>query len=671
MGTAPREHAQSVTTAIWLPVGRANFYSVSADSELHGGTCQAPYRCRAKFDSCKRAFQCSTMRRLLEVLPTSFGYDEEATYTTNHTADLERPIKLTMTLAPEADATAPPTQGAANGDLISAGVTRVTFTADEDGFYVWTAEGHSEANEASAMEALRTHAKKVLGGDFALRRAKPEYTSDAKLIDGEMAVAMYNAKDPLGALTFFQLNTLVEGLLNETLYPAVFFENQSLVTDWMRAQERRNRPSFHSIEQFVELIDVTVARHLPSHGAILTRFLAATSREILQRLKWSIESVRRNLLDEMLGILHRRSPLTQLSLAQVDNTPDQANGGSESQLRGYVMLAAAKMPLFNNVARHAQAAATSLTRLNGSAELDRTVSEWGGLIEAVDENIRGLERAIEHAWMERLLYEQEQSRAEQEAVAEIERSRNSRTPLVSTDTLVNAVVLLFTVITLAWTVHNSTKPERERNGLGTVLGPAVVGGLVIILVLVSFGIYRWVRTIRGGGRAFDVELALRLDQPVDPDKVQDYLNAKEPAGNGRFKVQPRSGVRIERISQDSTLVKLHSLLTRRERWARTLHFEVVNEILIHTAVNEQRTVLRETRVFGDTRRPLKTPEVIEVAQAALLCTVGRMTAKPTDLDVDKVLKLPSSLLVLASAPSQPAASPTPAPAPTSATSATG
>ncbi len=39
---------------------------------------------------------------------------------------------------------------------------------------------------------------------------------------------------------------------------------------------------------------------------------------------------------------------------------------------------------------------------------------------AIEDNIRGLERCVEHAWMERLLYEQEQSRAEQEAMAEIE-----------------------------------------------------------------------------------------------------------------------------------------------------------------------------------------------------------------------------------------------------------
>lgn len=48
------------------------------------------------------------------------------------------------------------------------------------------------------------------------------------------------------------------------------------------------------------------------------------------------------------------------------------------------------------------------------------------MLDALKDSVNGLEKAVEHAWMERLLYEQEPSRAEQEAMAEIERSRRKR-----------------------------------------------------------------------------------------------------------------------------------------------------------------------------------------------------------------------------------------------------
>jgi hypothetical protein len=640
---------RTVTAAIWLPVGRANFYGVSADRPLlHEERCGVR-QCSAQYASDLLAFQCSTMRRLLEVLPKSFGYDAIGTYGVSQGIDAERPIRLTMTLTPVVDPKGPATQGGANARLVALGITHVRLTVDEDGFYYWSADGHQEGSETEALDALRAHVAEVFGGDFALRRGEPD---DA--LKGDEAVRKYNAEQPLGALTFFQLNTILEGLLNETLYPAVFFEDHSLIGRWLKDQRDRKSTGFYTIGSFVSLIEVVSTTKPPSHRAVLNHFLATTSREVLQRLKWSIESVRRNLLDEMLSILHRHSKLSQLNLTEIERTPIQASAANEAQLRGYIMLAAAKLPLINNVARLAGDVAKSLDASDEEdcaagakpdADLGHTVAEWSGLVGAVNENIRGLERAIEHAWMERLLYEQEQSRAEQEAVAEIERSRNSQASLLSADTVVNSVVLLFTVVTLAWTVQNSTKSQGERVGWSSVWVPGTVGAFVILLLLVTYMAYRLRKQVRGDTKAFDVELALRLDQPLDADRIRDYLGGNRSRSEDGFIVTPRAGVRIERVSQDSTLVKLHSILSQRHRFWRSVHFEVVNEILVHTAVEESRTVLRETRLFGDTPRPLTSVEVIDLARAALANTAAQMVPKQADLNIDDIVSLASPLFL--------------------------
>src|SRR5690606_22791056 len=85
--------------------------------------------------------------------------------------------------------------------------------------------------------------------------------------------------------------------------------------------------------------------------ATLHRFLVI-SRGTLQWLRRAVESVRRSLLDQMMAVSHRQARLIQLDLAGIDyeRTPEMTGEATESQMRGYVMLVATKLPLLFTIA---------------------------------------------------------------------------------------------------------------------------------------------------------------------------------------------------------------------------------------------------------------------------------------------------------------------------------
>jgi hypothetical protein len=641
----------TVFTSLWLPIGRANFFNVPTDYDLlfaDGDTCAAgPGR--------KSALQVSAMRRALEVLPDSFGYDRQGRIRrTNDQTEDGRPVQLFMRLDPlDPDvAIAEAEAAAANHELVMEGVSEVTLSIDENGFYSWGATGTGSTD--SLQKALDRHVQAVFGGDFSLKR------HSRKRLSGEEAVRLYNGRSstgragsPRGILTFFQLNTLFEGLINETLTPAVFFEDYDFLERWLSGAAKEQRTA----SEFIALIKVSTdaTTDVVAQMTVIKHFLAVTSRESLQKLKWSIESVRRSLLDEMLGVLHRQSRLSQLNLAAVERTPEQVTGANESQLRGFVMLAAAKLPLVLNVQRYVKSTVGQLKAVlqdgpDDAAEVEGTVAdtdnlkfqlqdlewqmdEWVGLVDAVNDNVRGLEKAIEHAWMERSLYEQEQVRAEQEAMAEIQRSRNSRSPIISPDTAINSLVMIFTVIAVIWTIRHDSSSNNEPPPSGlreffSLWPPLAIAVGIFVGVLAFVGIRRWRNGRRGGSDAYEYEFAFRLDEHVATDKVRAYLAAdrQTPVASDldSLMVGQRGGVRIERISADSTLIKLHSSFTFKVGTFARAHFEVVNEILAHKVSDNNQYVLREARIFGDSQRTLSPDEVVDLVNASLDATTRKM-----------------------------------------------
>jgi hypothetical protein len=695
--------------SLWLPVGRANFFNVSDDRELlHRQSGTPELKCSPKMGRHHPNLQVSTMRRLLEVLPAFYGYEDISLYERSlELAEDTRPIKVILTLQPELDYQGIASQRRlqANSDLVQAGITSVMLTVSEDGFFTWTASDGitgDDTNETQIASALRTHIIELFGGDFSLRR----YDPDSQL-SGRAAVEKYRGLSesgttangnapgsaPLGILTFFQMNTLLEGLINEILIPAVFFEDYAFLKKWM--DEDTDRRGFRSIGSFIDLILVEVdATLIEGRITALDHFLAVTAREVLQKIKWSVESVRRGLLDEMMSVLHRQSSLTQLTLGEAEQSPEQAIGANESQLRGYVMLAAAKLPLITNVARYATASCTRIgfelktpvtstyehkvleptaSRIDAErtgttedisqislkeqrisaqdySDLEYQLSEWRGLLDAVQENIHGLENAIEHAWMERLLYEQEQVRAEQEAMAEIERSRNGRRPLISFETVINAAVLVFAVAAVVLTAKTAASPQPNKSVWNDLLLPSILGLIVLAAALGWAVITRYLKVWRSRTDVYDYEFAFRLDLEVSESRTRAFLERHKPqavedTGFKKFKIIRLGGARIERITPDSSLVKLHSAIILRPEtrfWRRSRErFEVVSEILAHRVSSKNQYVLRETRIFGDTRKPLPPESVVTLVRAILIATAGQLV--PGKLDVDKVVNLAAAV----------------------------
>ena len=697
--SAPAGYAELiVSTSLWLPVGRANFYSTTANSWLvlppdPTGTVPARSRMLADPDYVPR-LQVSVLRRLLEVLPLSFGYVPEATCVMNQEVDdLLRPVAVTLTLRPKPLTDLPEgPERWANEALTRAGVREVTLHVDEHGSYTFTAHA-AGGRKKTVIEALQTHITEVFGGAYSLDRRSDHVRASGGDVGG-MALRRYNGIDgeapaqgrPRGILTFFQLNVLVEGLFNQSLSPAVFFEHNDFLATFV-AQTRRDLPGALSlIEEMRQVIDLLAVKDIDASRPdgqviVLRRFLDVTSREVLQRIKWSVESVRRSLLDESVTMLHRQTDLVQLDMSALDQerTPELAVGASESQLRGYVMLVAAKLPLVRNVYEfaalakdHLEALAhgrdttalTSRAAVGATSVLARDVARlgiqldhWQALLRGLRNNVRGLENAIEHAWRENLLYEQQQVRREQEAVAEIERSRAGR-PVAerASRTVYNFLMLVFTAAAVLLTIKTGEildirDPETDWWATALSLWPIALVAVVFYLVVPLIGTLRRISRDRSGhSESYPYEFTFRLQETADAGRVRAFLGQtgrRRLAGTTlpRLTLNNRGGGRIERVSGDRALVKIHSIATFRVGFGRYARFEIVNEILAHRVSNQPRYAIVQCRLFGDSPKPLKPEKVYELVAVILqemgvnLTTSDPATGDKAGIEVAKVLEL--------------------------------
>jgi hypothetical protein len=569
-----------VSVSLWLPVGRANFYSVTANGWMKDPPAagQSSYSSKKinNGDDYLPVLQCSVLRRLLEVLPLSFGYDVRGECEmADEDEERSRPVALIMTLSDVAaslQSVPGEYQGShrrrqlANTELQHHGVRAVRMRADEHGNYTFTGSVLPGYEDAAARKALVRHACEVFGGDFAVKRFEAQSRRGWR--EGAAAVRRYNGLTdvptgslsgdvkgpPAGALTFFQLNTLVEGICNETLWPAVFFERYDFMRKWLK-QTETVVSILHTIADIIDILHVDRdAQEVDGQIAALRHFLAVTSRESLQRVKWSVESVRRSLLDEMMSVLHRQSRLIQLDLGAVhrERAPELAVEASESQLRGYVMLAAAKMPLIANVYEVAKLTVDHITTATKpdnlpqlwpedkrrsvggqAAELNTQLNHWKVLLDGLNNSVHSLESAVQQAWMERVLYEEQQSRSEQEAMAEIERSRLGRPSAAAGGRSIwDGLSFLIAVFSVLFVVFTTPLPAPSQTPTGSRWDQLVhlwpIPAVAVLFYFIIPGgrfLWRWAKERTGRGSNFSYEFAFLLDEPTDPFLVTDYVRA--------------------------------------------------------------------------------------------------------------------------------------------------
>ncbi len=695
----------TVRVSLWLPIGRPNFYSATANGWMRdpdvtgGGT--VPFASRMIDDKAYvPRLSVSVLRRLVEVAPVSFGYERTGRGELNdEVEDLTRPIAVTLTLKPTTlvatlDQRAP--ERLANFELVQAGVHTVMLRVDEHGAYTFTATAPAGRQE-QVRTALMTHVGEVFGGSYSLDRRSTAFRQG---IDngGSAALRRYQGVDPStpaapgqprGILTFFQLNTLVEGLFNESLSPAVFFEQNEFLQQYLASGLPGSLTMIEDLSQVFKLIAVENIDAASPAGLIiaLRRFLDVTAREVLQKLKWSVESVRRALLDESVGMLHRQSKLIQLNIGALvdEQAPEQAEGASESQLRGYVMLAAAKLPLVGNVYEIATLAKDHLRDVAGLAgprpahgrpvgddlagtaiaaelpdavrKLEIQLNHWLMLLRGLRTNVTGLESAIEHSWRESLLYEQQQVRREQEGMAEIERSRAGRpTSERAGKNVYNFLMLVFAAAAVLLTVKTGnildiSKPGRGWAATAVALWPIALVAVTFYLIVPLAGTVRRIyRDRRGQSDSYPYEFAFRLEEAADSAMVCAYLDAKKGRRHPRstlrrLTVTNRGGGRIERVSDDRALVKMHSTATFKVGLAKYARFEVVNEILAHRVSGKPTHAIVQCRIFGDSPKPLRPAAVYELVRVILndvginLTTADPATGDEAGIKVDQVLEL--------------------------------
>jgi hypothetical protein len=685
-----------VSISLWLPVGRPNFYSMTANSWLllpdkPQGVVKARSRMLDGSQDYVPRLQVSVLRRLLEVLPLSFGYEHEADCTMNdEIEDLQRPVAVTLTLRPKSVEALPAgPERRANEKLAEQRVGKLTLRVNEHGFYTFTAHRGGKTGNGVAA-ALLAHVLEVFGGDYSLNRGDAQSTTGDN--GGGAALLRYNGlldpttpHLPRGILTFFQLNVLVEGLFNESLSPAVFFEQY----DWLgkyREQTRRDLPgALMMIEQMSEAIGLLIvkdvdAREPEGQVVALRRFLDVTSREVLQRLKWSIESARRSLLDESVTMLHRQTKLVQLDMGALsgERTPELAEGASESQLRGYVMLIAAKLPLVRNVHEFATLATHHLenvalgrasTTLTGQPKavgpdsplaisvrrLAIQLDHWQSLVRGLRNNVRGLEDAIKHAWRENLLYEQQQVRREQEAVAEIQRSRGGRPSAGSGGTGgYNFLMFVLAAVAALVAVRADNFLDRNTDWATTLLALAalaVVAALISLVVPLVDQFWRVVRDRVGANDSYPYEFTFQLHEAADATLVRKFLKCKRryrlrQTALRKLTLINRGGGRIERVSDDRALVKIHSsAIFKVAAFARYARFEVVVEVLAHRVSTVPTYAIVQCRLFGGSPRPLQPASIYEFVAVVLhefgvkLTTSDQVRKDKKGIEVEKVLEL--------------------------------
>ncbi len=378
------------------------------------------------------------------------------------------------------------------------------------------------------------------------------------------------------------------------------------------------------------------------HRPIIQRFLSATSDKCLQTTKRRIERCRRALLSEMLEVTHRRQPLLQIEPPD-DQQGERIEGVDEDQLRGYVMLLAAKLPLITTVELH----------LEGIIEMHKLWSihtgspwdSWRTVMKSISHDIDRLETALEQANMDRQLEEEEQIRAEQETLAELERLRSrteetiSPTFSLSINYFANILALIAVALTVISTFKNfsfASPLSAFSSGdfwlnLGYILVYAAFLGIAYFAIqAVITRVLQYVRrTYQQQSRSEDkfyYEFDLRLQAPITGDKADGLFNATFVGGTDRtgrqyrikdiFRNPTRNTYRVQRTAKDAALHKVYieaDIFVKsalRRPWARRLNVRaiLVYEIRFHSPTKGHEYILQDVRVV------INHPQILTIGQ---------------------------------------------------------
>jgi hypothetical protein len=551
---------------------------------------------------------------------------------------------------------------------------RIHATLTAEGLQTWRATSKTETTthvdaalrvlQASmmAVNSLDLHSNAVNGRREAQQRSKVD-RDRAPSMKAQREPDVWLSREYAGTMPFFQLNILMGGLFYPGFKPDVFFERDPTDKDLQEMNNRtstkppvllnrsgaaqgdsrsmdgrRHHEHMISIEYILDALWCTTYRNGKEDtleealARAIDRFLTVTGDRSLLPIKWRVERARRAILVAMLGVVHRKQHLTQLREEQP--FPESFDAANEPQLRGYITLVGAKLPLLSNVT-------TYLEPILDSRALDRDhikhrnaqdlfapirslAHEWTLLLGAITNNVEGLTQAIESAWQERLLYEQEQTRAEQEAMAEIERARVSSSARTTTvDSLFGAMVLVFTIAAFSGDGSHSETFERDVT--------LIAFGLAAVSVMwIAYRVRLGRQRRRGADQRHYYEMNLRLDRHTNELCIANLMELDEghvQRPGSPLVIQRRGSYRVERVSDDEAMHKIHLIaLVRlsRGRWRRLIGrplkvpLSVIYEVLYHMPTLNGELLLREVRMTCYSDEVLTPAELRRLSEAVAI-----------------------------------------------------
>jgi hypothetical protein len=751
----------------WFPVGRSNFFDAEQDAaliaaynaydEARNGPLQGYKAAEIRIEHPK--LQVSVYQRLITVLPSrcrpiqdDMRPPESMRYSRAYPMFKEFPQRFGLDADPDAviltctDFTA---DEWADTRPYMEGLALLVLA---DGFYVWLAlyrgaddEQEEKTQRDTLRRALRNHISRLVGGRYwnhsaGRKDSQQDQEENSQEEANQETLETYRNKN-LGVLSFFQINLIFEGMHNYNLDPRVFFDSgeprakilevkrsyslgeffgrittntqvalagSDLITKLQKLfQLPEDKTAQWYFDFFKELRGSLVSPEV--RRDLLRQFLRRTSTDTLHLLKWRIESCSRSLLSIMIRVAHLRQSLIQVEVPRSTNPDNPAQalynivGANEGQLRGYVILLAAKLPLIENVWHYLQNNLVKFEELLPQDPAVRTSifgleRSWEALLKSIGDNIAGLEQAIEQAYMDQMLAETEKLRAEEETLAELERIRaQAGTSLSSAGNwtvsfIGNLITFAALLLTLAITAPQLNKLLSD---VATFEGLGAIGTLVIVLVAgvvallaVSTLVHGLLDSLlhalakrrehrRQRDERYYYEMDLRLDVPIEPDSALSLFEGTfgENPGNALSSTNGKGGAgrlprveglqarglernsyRVGRAAADEALHKIYmtAILRWPGRWLarerpRGLRALLAYEVLFHSpsAIHSYR--LRDLRVVLTTvdlldAERLRAIKVLIIEQLInpLISEPGRKLDSSTDALVSLRRDRPSS-----------------------------
>lgn len=207
------------------------------------------------------------------------------------------------------------------------------------------------------------------------------------------------------------------------------------------------------------------------------------------------------------------------------------------------------------------------------------------------------------------------------------------------DAAYNAIMLLLTAVAVFVAIQAAETTDTAGKPLvaqALDLWPvAAISAAFFLAWPMVAGVRRYLQQRRPNSDTYSFEFAFRLDERAEQERVVRYLERRRTqvirtAAFAKIKLRRLGGWRVERISTDTTLVKVHSVAVVRVALLRYARFEIVTEIMIRKISQNNQFFVRQCRMFGDSPVPLRADQVVDLVGELLRYTCAPLA---TDFDV--------------------------------------